>query len=53
MLLHGCLLDIPKTGLRTTVSCAETLLKQQCKQTLTCCRCGRAQPNCTARNHLG
>lgn len=52
MLLH-VLLDIPRTGPRTTVSCAETLLKQQCKQILTCCRWGRAQPHCTARNHLG
>lgn len=47
MLLHRCLLAIPRTVLRTTVSHAETLLEQQC------CRWGRAQPHCTARNHLG
>lgn len=48
MLLHGCLLAMPKTAPRTTVNCAEILLEQQCKQTLTCCK-----PHCTARNHLG
>lgn len=35
MLLGGCLLAAPKTAPRTTGSCAERLLEQQCKQTPT------------------
>lgn len=53
LLLSGYLLAMPKTAPRATVSCAEMLLEHECKQTPTCCRWERAQPHCTARNHLG
>lgn len=53
LLLSGYLPAMPKTAPRATVSCAEMLLEHECKQTPTCCRWGRAQPHCTARNHLG